>query len=159
MDNKLTLSHCSSTRNLSERNIYHFEQSGTGNAKIGLRASFLLVVTLLAVGVSLFGLPSQPLPLVSAATVTTSVASSPVIVTKPKCQAVNKNPWCYNFVRGSLIYRPKNAFCSYFHCVSDFWKAVRGYVVECGNGEYSHSGGIRGVCSRDKKVWRTLYSH
>jgi len=125
----------------------------------GLKSGFLLAVVLLAVSLSLFGLPTQHLPLASAATVMNSAPSSSTIASKSRCQAVNKNPWCYNFVRGSLIYRPHSAFCSYFHCVSDFWKATRGYVVECGNGKYSHSGGIRGVCSSDKRVLRTLYSH
>lgn len=77
----------------------------------------------------------------------------------PKCQAVNNNPWCYNFVPGNLIYNPNAAFCDYFACVSTFWSATRGYVVECANGEYSHSGGVSGACSRDGGVSRTLYSH
>jgi len=77
----------------------------------------------------------------------------------PKCVAVNGNPWCYNFTPGSLIYSPNSAFCDYFNCVSDFWTADHGYVVECANGEYSHSGGVRGDCSRDGGVSRTLYSH
>jgi hypothetical protein len=32
-------------------------------------------------------------------------------------------------------------------------------VVECANGLYSHSGGVRGACSRDGGVARILYSH
>ena len=34
-----------------------------------------------------------------------------------------------------------------------------GYVVECANGEYSHSGGVSGACSRDGGVAAILYSH
>src|SRR5205823_3014390 len=47
----------------------------------------------------------------------------------------------------------------YFSCVSTFWTATRGYVAECANGEYTHSAGVSGACSRDGGVSRTLYSH
>ncbi len=75
------------------------------------------------------------------------------------CAAVNNNPWCYDFNPGSLIYNPPDTFCDYFACVSTFWTATSGYVVECVNGEYSHSGGVHGACSRDGGVMRPLYSH
>jgi hypothetical protein len=73
-------------------------------------------------------------------------------------KGLNGNPWGYNFTirGGKKITKPAKQFCSYFHCVSDFWKATKGYVVECKNGKYSHSGGIHGVCSRDKGVKATL---
>lgn len=77
----------------------------------------------------------------------------------PSCQGINGNPWCYNFTPGSLIYNPASAFCSYFSCVSTFWVDTRGYVAECYNGEYTHSGGISGACSRDGGIERALYSH
>jgi len=50
------------------------------------------------------------------------------------CQAVNNNPWCYNFSPGSLIYNPQAAFCDYFTCVSTFWVDTSGYVYKwvCG---------------------------
>ncbi len=72
---------------------------------------------------------------------------------------VNGNPWGYNFTPGNLIYSPNAAFCSYFTCVSTFWTKTNGYVAECGNGEYTHSGGVSGACSRDGGVLRALYSH
>jgi hypothetical protein len=72
---------------------------------------------------------------------------------------VNGNPWGYDFNPGNLIYSPASAFCSYFSCVSTFWTATRGYVAECANGEYTHSAGVSGACSRDGGVSRTLYSH
>ncbi len=74
---------------------------------------------------------------------------------------VNGNPWGYNFTPGTKITNPPADFCSgqYFTCVSTFWTATNGYVVECGNGVYSHSGGVRGACSRDGGVLQTLYSH
>jgi len=81
--------------------------------------------------------------------------------TQPPAQTgVNGNPWGYDFTPGNLIYFPNADFCgTYFSCVSTFWTDTNGYVVECGNGEYSHSGGIRGACSRDGKVAAILYSH
>jgi hypothetical protein len=76
---------------------------------------------------------------------------------------VNGNPWNYSFdaTGGQLLYSPVPGFCAgqYFQCVSDFWERSNGYVVECRNGLYSHSGGIQGACSRDGGVWRPLYSH
>lgn len=80
----------------------------------------------------------------------------------PCANAVNGNPWCYTFsgpMAHQVIYNPNAAFCDgqYFTCVSDFWTADRGYVVECANGVYSHSGGVSGACSRDGGVSATLY--
>ncbi|MEO8956938.1 MAG: hypothetical protein ABI396_04145 [Ktedonobacteraceae bacterium] len=77
----------------------------------------------------------------------------------PHCVAVNNNPWCYNFTPGNLITNPPSAFCSYFTCVSTFWTANHGYVAECANGSYTHSGGVSGACSRDGGVANMLYSH
>lgn len=72
---------------------------------------------------------------------------------------VNNNPWGYDFNPGSYIYNPNSGFCSYFSCVTTFWKSTNGYVVECGNNEYSHSGGVSGACSRDGGVQAILYQH
>lgn len=72
---------------------------------------------------------------------------------------VNGNPWGYDFNPGSLIYSPNSGFCNYFSCVTTFWKSTNGYVVECGNDKYSHSGGVKDVCSRDGGVQATLYQH
>jgi hypothetical protein len=77
----------------------------------------------------------------------------------PASTGVNGNPWGYDFNSGNLIYDPNPDFCDYFSCVSTFWKDTNGYVVECVNGEYSHSGGVSGSCSRDGGVAATLYSH
>lgn len=80
----------------------------------------------------------------------------------PCANAVNGNPWCYTFsgpMARQVITNPPAQFCDgqYFSCVSDFWTADRGYVVECANGLYSHSGGVSGACSRDGSVAATLY--
>jgi hypothetical protein len=79
--------------------------------------------------------------------------------TPTACQAVNDNPWCYNFIPGNLIYNPPSNFCDYFTCVSTFWTATSGYVAECVDGHYTHSGGVRGACSHNSGVSRPLYSH
>ena len=74
------------------------------------------------------------------------------------CQAVNNNPWCYNFSPGSLIYNPSSNFCSYFNCVNTFWNG-RGYVTQCNDGSYSKNGGMEGNCSFHGGKKRPLYSH
>lgn len=71
---------------------------------------------------------------------------------------VNGNPWGYNFTPGHVITHPPAAFCRYFKCINNFWHG-RGYVMECHDGMYSLSGGVRGSCSYHKGNWRTLYSH
>jgi hypothetical protein len=66
----------------------------------------------------------------------------------------------FNSSGGTLVYNPPANFCeSSRTCVSTFWTATRGYVVECANGKYSHSGGISGACSRDGGIAATLYRH
>jgi hypothetical protein len=73
--------------------------------------------------------------------------------------AINGNPWWYNFTPGHLIYRPASAFCRYFSCVSTFWTSSNGYVAECVDGKYTHSGSVSGACSRNGGILRSLYSH
>ena len=68
------------------------------------------------------------------------------------------NPWGYNFCGGSLIYSPPGNFCSYFNCIPSFWKSTLGYVDECNDGTYSHSGGRQGACSYHGGEMRPLYS-
>lgn len=92
-------------------------------------------------------------------TVAPTQAPKPTPTPAPRT-GVNGNPWGYNFNPGNLIYNPPSAFCGqYFSCVSTFWVDTNGYVAECANGEYTHSGGVRGACSRDGGVAQTLYSH
>jgi hypothetical protein len=78
---------------------------------------------------------------------------------KPTCVATNNNPWCYNFTPGNLIYSPPSAFCDYFNCIASFWTSTKGYVDECNDGTYSHSGGRSGDCSDHGGKDRPLYSH
>ena len=84
--------------------------------------------------------------------------SEPTPTSKPHCQAVNNNPWCYNFTPGNLIYTPSPDFCSYFACISSFWNGA-GYVIECQDDMYSKSGGRSGSCSHHGGNLRPLYSH
>jgi hypothetical protein len=70
--------------------------------------------------------------------------------TQPACQAVNNNPWCYNFSPGKLIYIPPSGFCNYFNCIPTFYGSDDpgdGYIVQCNDGSYSQSGGESGTCS------------
>ncbi len=77
------------------------------------------------------------------------------------CPGVNCNPWGYNFTPGNLIYSPPGNFCTsrYFTCISSFSSHTNGYVVECHDGDFSHSGGVQGACSYHGGEWRPLYSH
>jgi hypothetical protein len=68
------------------------------------------------------------------------------------------NPWGYNFCGGSLIYSPPSNFCAYFNCIPSFWQSTKGYVDECKDGSYSHSGGRSGACSYHGGELRPLYS-
>ena len=86
----------------------------------------------------------------------------PTPTPRPTCQAINNNPWCYNFSPGNLITNPPANFCSYFNCIASFQEPDDpdgGYVVECSDGTYSQSGGERGACSFHGGVLRPLYSH
>jgi hypothetical protein len=71
------------------------------------------------------------------------------------------NPWHYNFCSayaGKYIYSPASGFCSYFNCIASFWQSTNGYVAECIDGTYSHSGGVSGACSHHGGVWRPLWA-
>lgn len=68
------------------------------------------------------------------------------------------NPWGYNFCGGNLLYSPPSNFCSYFNCIPSFWKSTNGYVDQCKDGTYSHSGGRQGACSSHGGELRPLYS-
>ncbi|GCF08109.1 DUF3761 domain-containing protein [Dictyobacter arantiisoli] len=77
----------------------------------------------------------------------------------PVVTGVNGNPWGYDFNPGNLIYNPPANICSYFNCIASFWEHTNGYVDECYDGTYSHSGGVSGACSRHGGELRPLYSH
>jgi len=68
------------------------------------------------------------------------------------------NPLGYNFCGGKFIYSPAATICNYFKCIPSFWTSVKGYVDECRDGFYSHSGGRQGACSYHGGELRPLYS-
>jgi hypothetical protein len=59
---------------------------------------------------------------------------------------------------GSVIYNPPGTLCNFFNCISSFWSYTNGYVEQCANGEFSHSGGVQGSCSQQGGNWRPLYA-
>ncbi|GEM_PF-1357979 len=123
-------------------------------------ASFILLLCWLAGCAGLFTLLPQSGQAASAAAIIHMAkvhTSLPLKTKRVRCSAVNGNPWCYNFLHGTLIYQAPRTFCHYFKCVSDFWQADRGYVVECQNGRYSHFGGIPRACRDDGGVRRALH--
>ena len=68
------------------------------------------------------------------------------------------NPWCFTVVgSGSVIYNPPSDLCSWINFISSFWSYTNGYVIQCANGEFSHSGGVQGSCSSNGGNWRPLY--
>jgi phospholipase D-like protein len=48
--------------------------------------------------------------------------------------------------RGQLVTAPPSGVCGYFRCISSFADG-KGYMIECGDGTYSMSGGRAGVCN------------
>lgn len=85
----------------------------------------------------------------------------PTATPAPSCNygGAPPNPWCYTFTdTGKLIYRPPSSFCTYFNCIKSFWQHTNGYVDECRDGTYSHSGGVQGACSYHGGELRPLYA-
>jgi hypothetical protein len=95
--------------------------------------------------------PTPTTPPVVSQTPTQPLTPQP---TQPPAVTYNTDP-----NGGQRVYNPPVNFCTTHACVSTFWTDKSGYVVECGNGKYSHSGGVSGACSRDGKVAATLYQH
>lgn len=79
----------------------------------------------------------------------------------PSCNGTIVDGTCYNTDPngGSIVYNPAPDFCAYFSCVSTFWTDTSGFVAECANGKYTHSGGVSGACSRDGGILTKVYSH
>jgi hypothetical protein len=82
---------------------------------------------------------------------------APASVPQGACGAP-ANPWGYTFCGGSVITSPPANFCSAFACIASFWNQTNGYVVQCRDGLFSHSGGVRGSCSSHGGNGRTLYA-
>jgi hypothetical protein len=69
------------------------------------------------------------------------------------------NPYGYDFTSGNAIYSPPSDFCSYFDCIPSFWNQTNGYVEQCSDLLFSHSGGVQGACSSHGGAYRQLFSH
>lgn len=72
------------------------------------------------------------------------------------------NPWALDFAPCAVngpIYDVPSDFCDYFGCIPSFWESTRGFVVECADGLFSHSGGRRGACSYHGGEWAPLYAY
>ena len=82
----------------------------------------------------------------------------PTQAPQPSTCGAPSNPYGYNFCGdgGYVTDQPGN-ICDYFDCIESFWRG-RGYMVECGGGTYSMSGGIRGACSDHDGEDRPVYS-
>jgi hypothetical protein len=74
-------------------------------------------------------------------------AVSPPPSTQAGMCGATANPWGYTFCGGSVILSPAGNFCSVFACIPSFWNQTNGYVVQCRDRLFSHSGGVRGSCS------------
>ncbi len=74
-------------------------------------------------------------------------------------QGAFDDPWGFDFRPGMKITDPLRDFCSYFDCIASFWNSTKGFVVQCTDGTFSHSGGRRGVCFRHDGYRRTLFAH
>ncbi len=68
------------------------------------------------------------------------------------------NPYGFDFCPGFLIFSPPGDICVYIDCIPNFWNG-RGYVIQCSDGMFGKSGGIRGSCSYHGGNSRPLYSH
>src|SRR5712691_7370949 len=89
---------------------------------------------------------------------TVQTVASTTYQTRTLAAGVNNNPWGYNFNPGNNIYDPPTDFDKYFNTINYFDKG-KGYVVQCNDGMYSKSGGIRGSCSHHHGEGSPLYSH
>lgn len=76
----------------------------------------------------------------------------------PSLCGAPSNPYGYNFCGvGGFVTSPPSDICNYFRCIANFGNG-RGYMVECNDGTYSMSGGIRGACSYHQGEDQPVYS-
>src|SRR6202022_1431590 len=88
-----------------------------------------------------------PTPIPASTLIPATPAPAPPAPPPPNTCGAPSNPWGYNFCGGNFIYSPPANFCSYFSCIPSFWKSTNGYVEQCADGMFSHSGGRQGSCS------------
>jgi hypothetical protein len=81
-----------------------------------------------------------------------------VVIAFPHVCGSPLNPWCYSVFGGSgVIYNPPFRLCDYLPCITSFWSSTNGYVIQCADGQFSHSGGVSGSCSSHGGNGRPLY--
>jgi hypothetical protein len=106
---------------------------------------------------------STPIPAPTLAPMPTPVPTATPTQPVAAPTGINGNPWGFDFNPGAPIYGRyiPSSFCSYFSCIASFWQdgTTTSYVVECQDGMYSRSGGLRGSCSRHGGDLAILYSH
>jgi hypothetical protein len=72
----------------------------------------------------------------------------PTATPAPRYPAIGGNPWDYTLTdTGNILWNPNPAICNYLNCIPSFWDHTNGYVDECSDSTFSHSGGVRGDCS------------
>jgi hypothetical protein len=107
--------------------------------------------------------PTRPAATVAPAPVATRAPAPPPTTAPPPppaCRAAApSNPWGYDFCPGSVITNVPSNACGYFNCIKSFWNQANGYLEECSDGTYSHSGGRSGACSSHGGEWRAVQSH
>jgi hypothetical protein len=87
---------------------------------------------------------------------TPNVPTVPVVPPVGLCGAP-PNPFGYTLCGGNVIYNPPPNFCAYFSYIAAFWQSTNGYVEECADGMFSHSGGVSGSCSYHGGNGQPLY--
>jgi hypothetical protein len=81
-----------------------------------------------------------------------------LVIVSPHVCGSPLNPWCFSVLGGSgLIYNPPFRLCDFIHCITSFWSSTNGYVIQCVDGQFSHSGGVSGSCSSHGGNGRPLY--
>jgi hypothetical protein len=100
--------------------------------------------------------PLTPAP-VAAVKTNAPVTAAPKTAAPVSTCGAAANPWGYTFCGGSFISAPPSNFCSYFSCIASFAGGA-GYVMQCGDGMFSKSGGRSGSCSGHGGNSRALYA-
>jgi hypothetical protein len=114
--------------------------------------------------IALIKLSPTPTPMATPTPVPTPtpapVQEQPTQLPAPTCNGTVMDGACYNTdsIGGSRVYNTPSDFCINYSCIKSFSTGT-GYIVECGNGQWSHSGGSSGACSRDSGIIATLYRH
>jgi hypothetical protein len=91
-------------------------------------------------------------------TATPTPKPQPTATSAPAYPAINNNPWDYTFAdTGHLLTDPNAAVCVYLKCIPSFWKSTNGYVEQCQDAMFSHSGGVQGACSYHRGELRPVY--